>query len=531
MAPAGRSIPVPITSPIKPSAEIRRVPSPPSNAVQGCSSGACSSSTENWPIERTTTPRFKLRFRFGVGAAILAGALVRLFFIFKYPFESVDRFYYRQLANNWLYHHVYGLFINGQLIPADIRAPGYPAFLAAIAAVFGQSGLAIRLVQCSVDLGTCVMAGALAAEIAPMHFRHRVFLIALWLAALCPFTANYTAAILTETLATFVTCAALLCLVRALRLTDQAPHTNEQMNNQQILPATAMWFGAGLLTGIGTLIRTETPILMIPFGLLLLWRSWQSRQMKNFFLFTAWTAAGIVICLSPWATRNAVTMGRVQFLAPRYANSAGDYMPLGFYSWTQTWLVRYRDVYLFPWKLYGGRISPGDLPSSATDSPRERATVVELLNEYNRVPQMTPSIDHQFARLASERTRRNPLRTYVWVPSARVLSMWFTPRLELLPVHCEFRPEKTVPWPRQTNFLFTSSLELAAIVYIGLGLAGAWRRRCISIAVALILFVVIRTLLMTQLQTVEPRYVVLCFPVVIAFAANAFTGWRTARIN
>jgi 4-amino-4-deoxy-L-arabinose transferase-like glycosyltransferase len=481
--------------------------------------------------ERSVAPPFGLRFWVWACGAIGAGAMVRLFFILKYPFESVDSFYYRELANNWLYHHVYGLFINGQLIPADIRAPGYPAFLVLMATVFGQSGLAIRLAQCMVDLGTCVLTGALAAEIAPRNFRRRIFLIALWLAALCPFTANYTAAILTETLATFVTCAALLFLMRVQRLTDSASQINGQMSDQQILRATAMWFGAGLLAGIGALIRPETPILLIPFGLLLLWRSWQRRQWKNFFLFIAWAAAGIVMCLSPWATRNAVTMGRVQFLAPRYANSAGDYMPRGFYSWTQTWLVRYRDVYLFPWKLYGGRISPDDLPASAADSRQERATVVALLEDYDRGPQMTPAIDHQFAKLARERTRRNPLRTYVWVPFARVLSMWFTPRLELLPVHCQFWPEKGEPWTQQTSFLFTGWLELAAIIYIGLGLAGAGRRRCNSIALALILFVAIRTLLMTQLQTVEPRYVVVCFPIVAAFGANALAGWRTARIN
>lgn len=459
-----------------------------------------------------------------IAGALLAGVLIRLFFILKYPFESVDSFYYRQLADNWLYHHVYGLFINGQLIPADIRSPGYPAFLALMAVIFGQNGVAIRLVQCGIDLGTCVITGALAAEIAPERLRRSVFVAAVWLAALCPFTANYTAAILTETLTTFVTCAALLCLVRVQRLTDAATHPSEK----QILRATALWFCAGLLAGIGALIRPETPLLLIPFGLLLLWRSWERRQIKNFILFTAWATTGMLVCLSPWATRNAITMGRVQFLAPRYANSAGDYMPRGFYSWTGTWLVRYRDVYLFPWKLYGGRISPGDLPNSATDSPQEKAEVVALLREYNQGPQMTPAIDHRFAMLAQERTRRDPLRTYVWVPIARVFTMWFTPRLELLPVRCEWRPEKDVPWREQTSFLFTVTLELAAVVYIGLGLAGAWRRRGDAIAVALILFVVIRTLLMTQLQTVEPRYVVICFPIVIAFAANALMGWRTS---
>ncbi|MGH9705843.1 MAG: hypothetical protein ACRD5R_03710 [Candidatus Acidiferrales bacterium] len=40
--------------------------------------------------------------------------------------------------------------------------------------------------------------------------RSRVTNTALWLAVLCPFTANYTGAVLTEVLATFLTALAIL---------------------------------------------------------------------------------------------------------------------------------------------------------------------------------------------------------------------------------------------------------------------------------------------------------------------------------
>jgi len=54
----------------------------------------------------------------------------------------------------------------------------------------------------------------IAATLAPEISRKRVALAALWLAALCPFTANYTAVVLTETLVTFFTALALLILLQ-----------------------------------------------------------------------------------------------------------------------------------------------------------------------------------------------------------------------------------------------------------------------------------------------------------------------------
>jgi hypothetical protein len=56
-----------------------------------------------------------------------------------------------------------------------------------------------------------------------------------------------------------------------------------------------------------------------------------------------------------------------------------------------------------------------------------------------------------------------------------------------------------------------------------------WRYRGQLAAKFLILFVAIRTLAMTQLQTVEPRYVIECFPVIVALGALAWTRAMPAR--
>src|SRR5277367_992338 len=119
-----------------------------------------------------------------------------------------------ELAWNWLKNGVYGFPVYGQLTPVDMRVPGYPAFLAAVFAFAGQSTKAAMVAQIFVDLATCFVIALIAARIAPEASRRRVALAGLWLAALCPFTANYTAVILTETVVIFFTALAILILLQ-----------------------------------------------------------------------------------------------------------------------------------------------------------------------------------------------------------------------------------------------------------------------------------------------------------------------------
>src|SRR5713226_4800671 len=161
----------------------------------------------------SAAPMFSKSFVKHLAPALLAGLALRLFFISHFPFYSGDTAYYEELARNWLYHGVYGFYANGQLLPSDARAPGYPAFLAGIYFLAGTGRQAVMLAQAFLDLATCVLAAGIAARLAADASdatRSRVTAAALWLTALCPFTANYAAVPLTEVLATFFTTLTLL---------------------------------------------------------------------------------------------------------------------------------------------------------------------------------------------------------------------------------------------------------------------------------------------------------------------------------
>ena len=153
--------------------------------------------------------------------ALLAGACLRLFFVLKFPAGSGDTVIYEQLATNWLKYGKYAMDIVGQPFPVDLRMPGYPAFLAILYAITGRTGedarLAVMLAQTFVDLLTCLLIAGLAALLVHSYDTQakpkRAFTAALWLAALCPLTANYVAVPLTEVWAVLLTALTFILLV------------------------------------------------------------------------------------------------------------------------------------------------------------------------------------------------------------------------------------------------------------------------------------------------------------------------------
>jgi hypothetical protein len=458
--------------------------------------------------------------------ALLAGLGLRLFFVWRFPFSSGDTPYYEELARNWLYHGVYGFFSHGQLVSSDVRMPGYPGFLAIIYSVAGPGRNAVLAVQAFVDLAACVLAACIAARLAGRAsepVRSRIIITALWLAVLCPFTANYSAALLTEVLATFLTTLAILIF-----LAPSACQLDLIRTRSDLSRSVRIWFFGGLVVGLGTLVRPETPLLLVAVVLVLWLRWWRPPNWEKLMLATLWMGAGLLLPLAPWAARNAHMFGRVQFLAPRYAETYGDVMPTGFFAWTKTWMFRFRDAYLFTWKLPSSPIATNDLPSYAYDSPEERTRVTSLIERYNREHGMALETDMEFEKLARERTRRHPLRTYVWIPIERSAAMWFTPRITLLPYSGRLWPPAD-SWHRNpTDFEVTLGLALLNFLYAGLALAGVrhWRE---SPGIALIVaFIVIRTAFLTQMQTCEPRYVLECFPALLALGAQT---WHSRSSN
>jgi 4-amino-4-deoxy-L-arabinose transferase-like glycosyltransferase len=467
------------------------------------------------------TPPNKMRAN--LAAAVCAGLALRVYLVLKFPVtDTGDAPFYIELAWNWLKNGVYGFAVHGQLTPVDMRVPGYPAFLAAVFAVAGQSPRAAMLAQVVVDLATCFVIALIAARLAPESSRRRVALAGLWLAALCPFTANYTAVVLTETLVIFLTALGILVLLQ----TDVGGAHVARASGFLANP----WLLAGIVVGFGTLVRPETPLVLFAAGLLLLAKWWRPADWMKLTRAGLLMGLGLLIPLVPWAARNWRTLHDVQFLAPRYSELPGEYTPLGFTAWTNTWMWRFRDVYLTQWKVNEEEIVIGELPAYAFDSQDEKERMADLLDEYNEALTIDPPLDQEFREIGRERTERHPLRTYVKVPLLRTLTLWFTPRVELLPSSGHLWPLREEWQDDRPDFLVTLGLSVVNIIYLALALAGAWLARRRPGWALLILFCVVRTLFFVKfVETPEPRYVLECFPAVIALAAQVFTSRGSAQ--
>jgi hypothetical protein len=452
--------------------------------------------------------------------ALLAGFLLRVFFILKFPFYSGDTAYYEELARNWLYHGVYGFYSHGQLLPSDLRVPGYPAFLALVYSLAGPARRAVMLAQAFVDLATCVLAAGIAARLAvslPEDDRGRIASAALWLTALCPFTANYAAVPQTEVLATFFTNLAILIFLSPASL-----RVESITSKPDLVRSVWVWFAGGIVVGLGTLVRPETPLLLMAVLTALCFRNLRSANWNKLAVATLWMTIGFLLPLTPWAARNALSLGRMQFLAPRYAETYGEILPTGFYAWTRTWMFRFQDAYLFTWKLPSQPIYEKDLPAYAADSPEERSRVASFLQRYNSAHGMVLAVDHEFAVLARERARRHPVRTYVWIPIERAAAMWFTPRITLLPYSGRLWPLLESYRSNPTDFLVTLDFAILNVLYLGMALAAAWSWRTNPGILLIAAFIFIRTAFLTQLITCEPRYVLVCYPALLALAAQIF---------
>ena len=108
--------------------------------------------------------------------ATLAAVGLRLFFLFRFPAITTDSFVYGDIAKNWLQHGIYGLSGPDEISPTYIRLPGYPAFLAAVFAIFGMEHYrAVLVLQMFVDIGTCFLIADMARRLVSAGPRRRHF--------------------------------------------------------------------------------------------------------------------------------------------------------------------------------------------------------------------------------------------------------------------------------------------------------------------------------------------------------------------
>jgi len=440
--------------------------------------------------------------------ATLAGVALRLLFIFRFPGVTTDSFVYGDIAKNWLQHGIYGLSGVNDISQTYIRLPGYPAFLAAVFAIFGMEHYrAVLVLQMFVDLGTCLLIADLARRLISPRAARFAFL----LAALCPFLANYVANALTETWEVFFTALALDFAIVGL----------------QSLPNSSMrpWIGCGLAIGAAILLRPDGALLLFAIEAylfaLLVWRPNKTRTgVSALHVFRSGLIVALVslATLVPWTLRNLHAFHEFQPLAPRYANQENTFVPLGFNRWMRTWIVDYTSVEDIYWAVPGNTVDAEKLPARAFDSPEQREQTRQLLQDYNEVQHVTPELDARFAALAAERVHHSLLRYYVELPLLRIADMWLRPRTETLPSDTRWWQFDDDPeW-----LTLTVCIGIINLAYLAAAFAGLIRGRFKANLGLLLTFVILRSIFLGTLENPETRYTLECYPVVIILAAALF---------
>ena len=465
---------------------------------------------------------------------VCLGALaLRLFFFIYLPTISDDSRVYMDLAGNWLQHGIYGQTDSGQIVPSDTRLPGYPAFLAAIFWVFGVGNVRAALVaQILFDLGSCLLIADLARRVIAGPWAGRV---AFLLAGLCPFLANYAAAVLTETLEVFFTALALDCAVAALERMRESDGRSS---------AWPLWAAAGAPIGACILLRPDGGILLaaVAFyavvaalkriftlgeGTASLKRGPDTKLSHSFRALVVAEITVIAISLAPlvpWTARNWTTLHQFQPLAPRYATEAEEVTPRGFNRWVRTWMADYVSVEEIYWNVPGDKIDAAKLPSRALDSAKE--ATLALIADYNAAQQLTTQIDARFDEVAALRIRAHPLRYYVGLPVLRVADMWLRPRTELVPSDPRWWQFNDDPrWSAVAVGFGVINLLFVAAALLGL----VFRGSDIRYLGLLVGFVVLRSAFLGTIENPETRYTLECYPAIIVLGSAWVSAWITRR--
>lgn len=463
-----------------------------------------------------------LRFSTAVLLALAAGLLLRLWFLLHNEHLAGDSLIYGDFAKNLLQHGVYGFSDTAHGLPAPprptlIRLPGYPLFLALIFALFGvEHYRAAMLVQVAIDLWTCLLLGGLAGRIFTQN-RRRAACAALWLAALCPFTANYVAAPLTETLTLFTIALAFYSLERWRQESDSG--LNRWM------------FAIAFALGYGILLRPEQGMLAAAVVPAMAWMRLRGARNRS-----ALVALRPVLLLSllavlpllPWTLRNWRTMHVFQPLAPRYANDPGESNPYGFQHWYRTWAVDFASTVTVYWNYEGSSLQIADLPNRAFDSDAEYTATETLLADYNQNNTRSDTLDRRFDALARQRVQADPIRYFVQLPGSRLVNMMFRPRTEMLPVPLEWWKYRG----HEHTALFAGFYAVLNLVYFVL--AGiTMRRRELwrdyqPLVWAMLATIVMRSALLLTMDNSEARYTLEFFPILIVLAAGCFIPFRRA---
>lgn len=429
-------------------------------------------------------------------AAIAGGLVLRLWMMSAFPQTGGDALIYGNIAKNILQHGQFALTDgSGVIHPTLIRLPGYPIFLAVCFRVFGVDNYtAVAWLQIALELIACL----LLADFVRRIWSSRAGLNALWLAAMCPFTAVYSSAPLTESLTFDAICLALWGLDRYLSGVGR-PRVR--------LGWLAIFTGA---VSSAALLRPDGALLAFALWPALLLAGRSGRPFKRNISVALVCGVVSVLPFVIWTGRNWSTFKVFEPLAPRYANDPGEDPHLGWQHWVKTWCLDFTCTSEIYWNVPDSTIATDDLPGWAFDSAQQHEETFQIFEDYNRDPQLVPALDARFEALARERAAAHPLRTHILLPLGRWADMTFRPRVENLTIDLRWWEY----WNHKPETRFSVGYGLLNLILVGLGLAGfCYRPRYWQYFAA---YLILRSLLLMTIEAPETRYTLEFFPILFA---------------
>lgn len=454
-----------------------------------------------------------VRAALAVALPLAAGLVLRLWMLKKLFEVNGDSLIYGDLAKNLLLHGRFHLTLpNGVTYPTLIRLPGYPLFLAVCFRLFGMENyFAASCVQIALDLTACLLLASFARRIAPAAQSRGAALATLWLAALCPFTASYAAAPLTETPTIF----ALSLAMWAVACFRENPRWKY-----------ALWFTFAVTWT--ALLRPDGALAAMAFAPAMVMGLRRRDASEDWRGIARMAAVCALLALTPfalWTTRNWSVFHVIEPLAPRLATDPGEDLDLGWEHWVKSWCLDFVSTYEIYWNVPDDQLDVSKLPDRAFDSREQYAQTAALFTDYNsHGMELTPAIDARFEQLAQERMAAHPLRYHVWLPVGRMLDMWLRPRVENLPID----PDWWVYARHHAETEFSWGYVVLNAAYLLLGIAGICLRP--RLWGALLAYLLLRSALLLTVQAPEARYTLECFPMLFAAGGVAAQWALTAAI-
>jgi len=279
--------------------------------------------------------------------------------------------------------------------------PGFPIFIAAVWAVFGQSDVAIRWAQVAVEgiaLVWFVRAIAVYSGVA------RAGIAAGLLIALSPLQIPYARFISTEILAV----AAALWVFAEVLLSFAEKKLRVVPLGLAVTAAFFLRYDGAVICGLVALAA-----FLIHRPVEAIWRGALVAMILSVFV-GGWLGRNVSVGLTP--------------LPPSQAEL--HHLPKGLFKWCASWMTSQYDWprWYYPMQ-HGKKYSKIRIPDRAYISDEEKQRVETLLKELSRYDgQVAPSqIDQAFENLLEDRKQNAPLRHYLVDPVKGVLHMLYNP--------------------------------------------------------------------------------------------------------